>query len=104
MYSADENGVPVPAMNMIYFDYMFELTALRDFTAEELIEDTPTGDFITVPAGTKLYYTATDDISEAWLMLEDGREIRLEVDGSDWPRTVDGVDIAELFDGIVFAG
>lgn len=104
VYSADENGVPVPAMNMIYFDYMFELTALRDFTAEELIEDTPTGDFITVPAGTKLYYTATDDISEAWLMLEDGREIRLEVDGSDWPRTVDGVDIAELFDGIVFAG
>ena len=37
-------------------------------------------------------------------MLKDGRMVRLTLDSRDWPRTINGKDIGDIFDGVVFAG
>jgi hypothetical protein len=38
------------------------------------------------------------------LKLDDGSIVRIEIDDSDYPHTVNGIDIEEAFEGIMFAG
>ena len=30
--------------------------------------------------------------------------VKVEIDGAEWPHTIDGVDIQEYFEGLIFAG
>ena len=57
-----------------------------------------------VPAGTKLYVISTDETSCVTAETEEGVKYRFEVNGEQWPHTIDGTDITELFDGLIFAG
>lgn len=100
----NESGLPDSNENLYYFISPLEFTVLKDFTAYETIEGVPTDIRITVRKGTKLLYHATDGVSLALLTLEDGTGIAVDVDKTDWPTTVDGIDIFELFDGLIFAG
>ena len=57
-----------------------------------------------IPAGTKLFVTATDEERRVTVEDEEGTAYQLQVDGQDWPHTIEGRDIEELFEGLVFAG
>ena len=57
-----------------------------------------------IPAGTKLFVTGTDEESRVTVEDEEGTVYQLQVDGQDWPHTIEGRDIEELFEGLVFAG
>lgn len=57
-----------------------------------------------LPAGTRFYFRRTDNRSYVEMELEDGRHCQIRVDLSSWPRTIDGVDESECFDGILYAG
>ena len=46
----------------------------------------------------------TDNISVVDLSMEDGRIVRVEVSKDQYPYTVDGKEIEEVFDGMMFAG
>ena len=56
------------------------------------------------PAGTEFAFLRTDGSTYADLKAGDGQECRVTVDMTDWPQTVNGTDVEELFDGVVFAG
>jgi hypothetical protein len=60
---------------------------------------------MTIPAGTQLRMLRTDAESIVDLELVDnGRIARVEVNKESWPQTIDGIDIEEIFDGIMFVG
>lgn len=104
-YFADNRGIPSPKKDWYLFDSNNQLTftLLEDVKAQRLDDGTENGG-ITMKKGTKVVYTGTDNKSTAYLALDDGTLVSVKVDMSDWPKTIDGVDIQKLFDGIMFAG
>ena len=103
-YTVGEDGRPAAEEDFYTFSFPRVLTAKQDFTAERVDEDgNPEGD-CAVSAGSELTLLRTDDESWTDAVLEDGRIVRLYVTAGVWPRTVDGIDIQELFDGVMFAG
>ena len=66
-------------------------------------EGRETGNKYTIPSGTEVTICATD--GKSFVDLRVGEEkVRVYVVCDIWPQTIDGVDIEELFDGILFAG
>ncbi|MCR4841789.1 MAG: DUF3298 and DUF4163 domain-containing protein [Eubacterium sp.] len=82
------------------------LTLKQDITAQVILEaDSEDSDTRTIEAGTELTIFRTDNNSVVDLLTSDGTIVRLTVeDGEDCYQTVNGIDIEELFDGVVFAG
>ncbi len=78
------------------------VTAKRDvpaFTGQAFDEP------YTIPSGTKLAFIRTDNQTFVDARDADGVQYRIFIDGrQDWPRTIDGIDLMEYFDGLVFAG
>ena len=35
---------------------------------------------------------------------KDGKYVRIVLDNSDWPIKINGIELEEAFDGIIFAG
>ncbi len=58
----------------------------------------------TIKAGTKWTLLRTDGVSTVDLVLADKRIARVVLDSVKWPQTIDGEDITELFEGVMFAG
>ncbi len=81
------------------------LTAKQDL--DVWVVDPDTGELIdttTLPAKTKVSLLRTDGSSFWDLLLKNGDVRRVWIDDSDWPQSIDGVDIEDCFDGIRFAG
>ena len=82
-----------------------QLTALRDINGYAVDSvGAPYGESKVIPKGSTVLIAGTDDDTYVDLRLEDGSYVRVYVDNDDWPQNIDGVDIQELFDGILFAG
>lgn len=62
-----------------------------------------TADNAVIPAGTKLTLYRTDGSSLVDLKAGDTL-YRIEVDHSEWPYTINGVEEEEYFDGIMYGG
>ena len=105
-FYAGNEGKPEPlAENEWYgFSWPRELTAKAEFTAVTVDENGEEGEPVTVPEGTVLSFYRTDDEDYVDMKLTDGSLARLYVVTESWPHTVDGKDIEELFEGVLFAG
>ena len=55
-------------------------------------------------SGEKVIYYRTDGENWADLMLKDGSIVRVNPVNEDGIWEIDGTDIEEIFDGIIFAG
>ena len=101
---AGSDGMPEFMEEYWYYIHGLTLTAKQEFKAKAVGEDgAETGDVVTVPAGTELVMYRSDMEGTEDLKDSAGNIYRIYV-GSEWPRNVDGVEIEELFDGIIFAG
>lgn len=78
----------------------FGLTSTIPLEVELLPEKTKTD----VPAGTIFYPLRTDGKSYIDMKTNDGQEIRLKYDTSDYPHTINGVSEDECFENILYAG
>lgn len=102
-YKVGADGMPQTEDALYYVENAkIDLTFLQDVKATVL--DSDTGAEMVVKTGTKGRYIRTDNEKIADLCLEDGTEIRLEIECSEWPRTINGIDIEEIFEGLLFAG
>ena len=54
--------------------------------------------------GDEISFYATDNQTYVDFKTKNGNFVRIYVDWSDYPQTVNGIDIDDLFDGIMFAG
>ncbi|MBQ7534998.1 MAG: hypothetical protein IJT43_05190 [Stomatobaculum sp.] len=57
-----------------------------------------------LPEGTEITFYRTNGISTVWFLVKDGRCIRVDLDSTEWPQTVNGIEAPEIFDGMMFAG
>ncbi len=85
----------------------FRLTLKKDYTAEEVDEAGNITGSLELDAGTGLVIFRTDDYCFADLKTPDEKLVRITLDlsdGADWGATLDGENIDDLFDGLLFAG
>lgn len=98
---ADEDFYQVDAST---YEWREALTAKKDVPCVQVAEDgSVTADNAVIPAGTKLTLYRTDGSSLVDLKAGDTL-YRIEVDHSEWPYTINGVEEEEYFDGIMYAG
>ena len=94
-----ENGLPEAVSDVFWFDD-FTLTAKADIpgTAAD-------GTRTAIPAGTRIRAVSTDEAS--WVVFEPehgGEPVKVEIDGADWPHTIQGEDMEMYLEGLIFAG
>lgn len=65
-------------------------------------ENLKTGESIVLPVGTDIKYIRTDNESWADFRLDDGREVRAKIVLDEF--TINGIDIMDALDGVMFAG
>jgi len=84
---------------------MLTFTMLKDLEVIVCDEDAKaTDESRTISKGEEVFYYGTDNEKYAYLKLSDGTICRVETDGGEWPITIDGIEIEEIFDGLLFAG
>lgn len=99
-----EDGLVEPLQD--YFDIPadFNLTSKIDVEGKSVDESGNVGDKTTIPANSNCKLYRSDNENYVDLKLDDGSIVRIEIDDSDYPHTVNGIDIEEAFEGIMFAG
>ena len=105
-YTLDDNS-PGSAIGGV-FDALrpVSLTTVRELPVYEvsgpamLAAESP----FMLPAGTTVTIRDTDNSTFVDLTLGDGRVVRVYVDTSGYPRTIDGVDENEYFEMLYYAG
>ena len=102
-----EDGMPVPETE--YYTVVsggYQFTVLTPFKAATVDPETEKimEKGVTVKKGEVLTLVHSDNGSWVELTGKDGTLYRVEIDSSDWPRTIDGKDISDIFDGLIFAG
>lgn len=105
--SMGEDGLPLPETD--YYTVIssgYQFTVLTPFKASTVDPETEEilDKGVTVPKGEVLTLMHSNNGSWVELTGKDGTLYRVEIDSSDWPRTIDGKDISDIFDGLIFAG
>ncbi|MBO4373838.1 MAG: DUF4163 domain-containing protein [Lachnospiraceae bacterium] len=106
-YRVGDDGMPVPneEYDHIIGSVSEKLTLKKDIEAEVYADENATeSKKETLEKGTVLYYLRTDNETFVDMKTEDGRVVRFHPETKEYPQTVDGTDIEELFDGVMFAG
>ncbi len=105
-FELGEEGIPVPLTEWYMLDENYEhiLTLKQDIKADIVDEaGNVIEEDVILSAGVQLPFYRTDNANYTDFLV--GDEIyRITVDSNEWIRTVDGVDIDEIFEGMLFAG
>ncbi len=106
-YTIGSDGVPEAKTDYHYVSSDLSLTLKKDLTCQCRSDFDAPEDYTEekLAKGTKITFYAQNE-DEGWVdfMLSDGRFVRIYVDASDYPRTVDGVDINDVFNDLFWAG
>lgn len=97
---SNADGTPQMTDEAYAFTYGHEVKTAIPLEAELLPDRKKT----TLPAGTRLTPYQTDGKTYVDLKTESGEIVRLAVDTSDWPRTVNGIPEEECFEELLYAG
>ncbi|MBE5923014.1 MAG: DUF3298 and DUF4163 domain-containing protein [Lachnospiraceae bacterium] len=105
----NENGELMLSDNYYYalkYNSEKSITTKTDIAAMIVDKDSleVTEENATIPSGTKISIFGTGPNNVVDIEAEDGTIYRVSVKSDDWPQTIDGEDIENLFDGILFAG
>ena len=103
-YHVGNGGAPEPREPFFHFGFPRTLTVKETFSAVSIDETGNESGSVSVPAGSVLSFYRTDNETWTDMVLENGSIVRITADSDSWPRLVDGRDIEELFDGVMFAG
>ncbi len=102
-YHIGADGTPVANEDAFMLCSRLELTARMDVEMKLVDEDGFEVGSTVVPAGSVCEYYRTDNRTWADFILEDGSIGRVEIT-TEWPMTVNGVELDSVFEGTVFAG
>ena len=100
-FKADEtNGKLIMTDDAYTFTYGHDVKNKIPLEAELL----PDMEKTEIPEGTMLSAYQTDGKTYVDLKTENGGIVRLNIDISDWPRTVNGIAEDECFENLLYAG
>ena len=107
-YELDEDGFIIPLddeyMITVWKDEWI-LTFKQDLEVEARDSyDSDVTYTMQMKKGDEISFYATDNQTYVDFKTKNGNFVRIYVDWSDYPQSVNGIDIDELFDGIMFAG
>ena len=97
---SEKNGKLVMTDDLYTYNDGPELKTIIELDAELL----PKKEKTKLPVGTELMPYQTDGKTFVDFKTEKGDTVRLYVDVSDWPRTVNGISEEECFENILYAG
>ena len=104
-YYVGENGIPKSDETYYYVHSNLVLKSKKAISCSIVNErGRVTKKNQTIKTGTQCTIYRTDGAKNVDLVLSDDRIARVTVDSANWPQTIDGDDIQDLFDGVVFAG
>lgn len=103
-YHVGENGLPEKEHDWYTIDNHMEYTMLKDLSVSIVDEEGNKTGTTELKSGEKVIYYRTDGENWADLMLKDGSIVRVNPVNEDGIWEIDGTDIEEIFDGIIFAG
>lgn len=105
-FHTDEDGMPVAETEVYTFDNELTIYAKKTVTVDLVSKETGevTRKDIEVPYGESLKLMRSDNKTYVDCQILSGNMVRVYVDNSSWPITVNGKDIYELFEGMIFAG
>ncbi len=105
LYAVGEDGMPLSLETVSIMNRPVALTVKSEVETE--VVDKASGNV----TGTRILrkgeyaeYFGADDMSHAYLMLSDGTVCRVKVNHSDYPYRINGTNIENLFEGMLFAG
>lgn len=103
-----EDGRPVCRFDELYYCYNRVLTTRQEVSGEQVTYEenkvTLTGNTVSLSAGTKITLIGTDNTSYVDVRTEDGVYVRIPVDMTAYPFSSNGIDVEDLFAGILYAG
>ena len=82
----------------------FNITSKMDLEFDEVDAEGNVIGKTTIPKGTIYYMYRSDGETYVDCKTEDGTYVRIVVDHSDYPYLVNGINLEDAFDGIMFAG
>ncbi len=97
---SEKDGKPEMTDEAYTFNYGHDVKTAIPLEAELL----PNMEKTKLPAGTSLTPYQTDGETFVDLKTENGSVVRLNIDVSDWPRTVNGIPEDECFENLLYAG
>lgn len=103
-YHLGEDGMPEADSESYEVVYNLQFTTLLDLEMTLVDEAGNESGTVIVKKGSVCKYYRTDAASWSDFILEDGSigRVRNTVDG--WPKTVNDMELEEVFEGIIFAG
>ena len=72
--------------------------------ADRVDEDGEFLESVRLTKGTILTPYRTDGETYVDLITDDGQIVRFELEADDWPHLVNGMDVDEVFEGLLYAG
>ena len=106
-YKVGADGIPV--FNGDYYKVAWscseDVHSVKEITADVVDEKgNVTEEGAKIPAGESFKILKTDGASWIDAQLGDGRIVRLKFTSFEYPATIDGVQVDELFEGLAYAG
>ena len=106
-YAAGADGIPVERSDCFTVAswYSDDSHSSKDVTVDVVDENgNVVEEGVTIPAGQHFNPLRTD--GESWIdcSLEDGRTVRLKFTSFEYPATIDGTEVDELFSDLVYVG
>lgn len=98
--ASEKDGTPEMTEEAYTFRYGHDIKSAISLEAE-VFPDMQTE---MIPAGTTFSLLQTDGASWVDAEIDDGRRVRLAIDISDWPSTVNGIPEEECFEELFYAG
>ncbi len=98
-------GLPIPDEDVPYEFYdETELELLLSMRADRVDEDGEFLESVRLTKGTILTPYRTDAETYVDLITDDGQIVRFELEADDWPHLVNGMDVDDVFEGLLYAG
>lgn len=104
-YRVGQNGMPETEDEWYVIGRELIFTAKKDIVVDKVDEKTgEIGGTATIKAGKPVVYYRVNNENTAELRLKDGSVVRVVVDKNNWPYSINGENIEDLFEGLIFAG
>lgn len=103
-YKVGEDGSPISDDKYYTFDSRLDYTAKKEMSFKIVDEDgNEIGDY-DLKVGDHVYAYRTDGETFVDAKLSDGNIVRFNLTTKEWPYLIDGVEIQEIFENVIFAG
>ena len=104
-YVVGSDGMPEPVDSVYKISWgSEEATSLKSVKVTMLDDEYNEQGEETIDAGEHFLPIRTDNSSFVDCRLDDGRLVRLKFTKTDYPSQIDGVNVDDLFEGLVYAG